>query len=78
MKEVKDDSYQLHLENKQLKNEITFLKAQINNMYKFVHKNLEPVVDTFCTLTATPERKAALDKNTWSKGEQRKKDRRST
>jgi len=62
VKEVKDDLYQLHLENKQMKKEIKSLKTQIGSMYKFVHENLDPVLDTFSALVETPEGKAALDK----------------
>jgi len=62
VKEMKDDLYQLHLENKQMKKEIKSLKAQIGSMYKFVHKNLDPVLDTFTALVVTPEGKAALEK----------------
>ena len=45
-----------------MKKEIKSLKEQIGNMYKFVHENLDPVLDTFSALAATPEGKAALDK----------------
>jgi len=62
VKEVKDDLYQLHLANKQMKKEIKVLKTQIGNMYKFVHKNLDPVLDTFNELVDTPEGKEALKK----------------
>ena len=62
VKEVKDDLYQLHLENKQMKNEIKSIKIQISSMYEFVHKNLDPVVDTFSALVVTPEGRVALEK----------------
>ncbi len=62
VKEVKDDLYQLHLENKQMKTEIKSLKDQIGSMYKFVHENLDPLLDTFTALVETPEGMAALDK----------------
>jgi len=62
VKEVKDDLYQLHLENKQMKKEIKSLTAQMGNMYKFVHENLDPVLETFDALVDTPEGKAALKK----------------
>ena len=57
-----DDLYQLHIENKQMKKEVKSLKAQIGNIYKFVHENLDPVLDTFTALVETPEGMAALDK----------------
>ena len=44
VKEVKDDLYQLHLENKKLSKEVESLKAQIGSMYDFVHKNFDPLV----------------------------------
>ena len=62
VKEVKDDLYELHLENKQMQNEIKSLKTQIGSMYKFVHKNLDPILNTFNALVETPEGMAALDK----------------
>ncbi len=62
VKEVKDDLYQLHLENKQMKKEIKLLNSQIGDMYTFVHENLDPLIDTFTALVETPEGKAALDK----------------
>ena len=62
VKEVKDDLYKLHLENKQMKQQIKSLNAQISDMYKFVHENLDPVLDTFTAFIETPEGMAALDK----------------
>lgn len=62
VKEVKDDLYQLHLENKQMKKEIKSLKTKMGNMYKFVHENLDPVLETFNELVDTPEGKVALKK----------------
>jgi len=55
VKEVKDDLYQLHFENKQMKQEIKSLKDQIGNMYEFVHKNLDPMLDLIDEISNTPE-----------------------
>ena len=62
VKEVKDDLYQLHLENKRMKKKIKSFEVQIGDIYKFVHENLDPVLDTFNELVDTPEGKAALEK----------------
>jgi integrase len=42
--------------------EIQSLKAQISNMYTFVHYNLDPVLDLFNEIAATPEGKALIKK----------------
>lgn len=38
------------------------LEAQIKNIYNYIQKNLDPVLDTFTALIETPEGMAALDK----------------
>ena len=42
--------------------EIQSLKAQISSMYTFVHYNLDPVLDLFNEIAATPDGKALLKK----------------
>jgi len=55
VKEVKDDLYQLHLENKKMKDEVKALKAQISSMYKFVHRNYDPLLEFVDKLADMPE-----------------------
>jgi len=55
VKEVKDDLYQLHLENKQMKNEIKTLETQIGSMYEFVHRNYDPLLDFVDAISDMPE-----------------------
>ena len=62
VKEVKDDLYQLHVENSQMKQEIKSLKEQISSMYDFTHKNLDPLLDVIDELSKTPEGAEALRK----------------
>jgi len=45
VKEVKDDLYRLHLENTKMKKEVKSLKTQIKNMYDFLHKNFDPLME---------------------------------
>jgi integrase len=62
VKEVKDDLYTLHAENASMKKEIQQLKARIENMYSFVHKNLDPLLDIVDEMAKTPEGIAMLKK----------------
>ncbi|MFA5364667.1 MAG: tyrosine-type recombinase/integrase [Candidatus Bathyarchaeia archaeon] len=73
VKEVKDDLFQLHLENKQMKKEIKSLKEQNDGIFNFVHKNLDPVLDIFTALVETAEGKAALDKISGVKASRKRK-----
>jgi integrase len=55
VKEVKDDLYQLHLENKQMNKEIKSLEAQIDSMYEFVHRNYDPLLEFVDAISDLPE-----------------------
>jgi len=55
VREVKDDLYRLHLENKQMKKEIKSLNAQIGSMYEFVHRNYDPLLDFIDAISDLPE-----------------------
>jgi site-specific recombinase XerD len=62
VKEVKDDLYSLHAENASIKKEIKSLKTQIANIYDYVQKNLDPLLDVVNTIAETEEGKALLKK----------------
>ena len=62
VKEVKDDLYQLHFENRQMKQEIKSLEEQISGMYKFVHKTYDPAIEILNEIADIPEGKALLKK----------------
>jgi len=55
VKEVKDDLYQLHLENKKMKKEVKSLKRQISSMYEFVHRNYDPLLEFIEAISEMPE-----------------------
>lgn len=62
VKEVKDDLYNLHAENASMKKEIKSLETQIANIYGYVQKNLDPLLDVVNTISETEEGKALLKK----------------
>jgi len=62
VKEVKDDLYNLHAENASMKKEIKSLKTQIANIYDYVQKNLDPLLDVVNAIADTDEGKALLKK----------------
>jgi site-specific recombinase XerD len=62
VKEVKDDLYNLHAENASIKKEIKSLKTKIANIYDYVQKNLDPLVDVVNAIAETDEGRALLKK----------------
>jgi septal ring factor EnvC (AmiA/AmiB activator) len=55
VKEVKDDLYNLHVENASMKKEIKSLETQIASIYGYVHKNLDPLLDVVNAIADTEE-----------------------
>jgi integrase len=62
VKEVKDDLYQLHFENRQMKQEIQSLKGQISSMYEYTSTRLDPLLDVIDEISKMPEGAEALRK----------------
>jgi len=62
VREVKDDLYSLHAENASMKKEIKSLKTQIVNIYDYVQKNLDPLVDVVNAIADTEEGRILLKK----------------